>query len=328
MMIKLSICIPTYNRCNMLEQNLQRLLGQMTPNVEIVISDNASTDATSQMIKRLQAAGAAISYYQNAQNLGADRNYLLSVERAQGEFCWLMGSDDMPRIGAVQATLNLLDDEHDVYLFNRRDCRCDMEPITEKSWLPSVRKRTSFRLNPQTGDGDYLALPNSLGGVFSYLSSIVVRRDAWMKHPCKESFIGTAYSHVYVLLSVLRDGGALLYDPSALVDCRLNNDSFAASGVAKRILIDLNGYGRLRDEVMAGYPNWQEQINTLLIREYPARILARRRLDMNDAEWLEVVHALRGCHYPRRRILFAQLAGLLHAPLRRMIAVKRLLLHP
>ena len=50
--IILTVAIPTYNRCHLLCQSLESALGQLEDGVEILVSDNASTDETPKVMKK------------------------------------------------------------------------------------------------------------------------------------------------------------------------------------------------------------------------------------------------------------------------------------
>jgi abequosyltransferase len=93
----LTLAIPTYNR----EVELARLLTAIAPElahlaqVELLISDNASPDGTNALIHRLQSDGLRCTYLRNASNLDADPNFLQCYERAQGQYVWVFGDDDV-----------------------------------------------------------------------------------------------------------------------------------------------------------------------------------------------------------------------------------------
>ncbi|MDF2924159.1 MAG: hypothetical protein K0R57_3073 [Paenibacillaceae bacterium] len=92
----LSICIPTYNRSANLDLCLYSILSQLkqdTP-VEVVVSDNASTDNTAEVVRRYAADYPCLKYYRNSENIGADRNIYNIMRLARGTFIKLQGDDD------------------------------------------------------------------------------------------------------------------------------------------------------------------------------------------------------------------------------------------
>jgi FkbM family methyltransferase len=115
----LSICIPTYNRAHLLRSALHSLMDQVQQSgglVELVISDNDSTDDTYQIIEGAKQKGP-LRYHKNGENIGVIRNILKVVERAEGEFCWLLGDDEMLRPGAVAKVVETLKSHPDLDFF-------------------------------------------------------------------------------------------------------------------------------------------------------------------------------------------------------------------
>lgn len=83
----LSICIPTYNRAQYLKNTLESIVSQKefnSSNVEIVISDNASTDNTEKIVKEFIGKYENIFYYKNEINI-LDRNFPFVLSKAHGE---------------------------------------------------------------------------------------------------------------------------------------------------------------------------------------------------------------------------------------------------
>lgn len=82
----LSICIPTYNRCEYLKKSLESIIKQqpfIKGKIEVVISDNASTDNTEAVAEEYTAKYAHIKYFKNDENI-YDKNFPLVLSRASG----------------------------------------------------------------------------------------------------------------------------------------------------------------------------------------------------------------------------------------------------
>ena len=251
--LDISICIPTYNRKKYLKYTINSILSQIDlvniNKIEICISDNCSTDGTTEYIKDIQIKSPIkISYRSNATNIGADANFLNAVEMAQGKYCWLMGSDDAATPGSINKLLQEIETSNDIYLCNRIDCDSELVPIFNRYWLDRNIGETCFNLNDQDQFELYSKKANSIGAFFSYLSSIIFKRSKWTSIKINKIFIGTAYSHVYMLLSFIKSGCNLKYIPDHLVLCRGGNDSFLLpgnGGGVDRIILDINGYSLL-----------------------------------------------------------------------------------
>ncbi len=100
----LSICIPTYNRATHLEKILDNLMGEIRnvrDEVEICVSDNASTDPTEDVLKRASEK-IPLRYQKNEKNLGYDLNAINVTMMARGKFIWYTGDDDIFLEGSVE----------------------------------------------------------------------------------------------------------------------------------------------------------------------------------------------------------------------------------
>jgi glycosyltransferase involved in cell wall biosynthesis len=92
----LSICIPTYNRAPFLESllTLAAKSWDFSFPYEIVLSDNASTDATAEIVQRFIALGMPISYYRQEVNKSAGPNCMAAFHRARGRYVMFLADDD------------------------------------------------------------------------------------------------------------------------------------------------------------------------------------------------------------------------------------------
>ena len=107
--ILLSICIPTYNRSGLLRQSLEQLLPQTEaePEVEIICSDNASSDDTAGVLREVAARASQFRILMQPQNLGTERNIIELARQARGKYLWFIPDDDfimpdaLPRIVAL-----------------------------------------------------------------------------------------------------------------------------------------------------------------------------------------------------------------------------------
>jgi len=109
-MIKLSICIPTYNRDKYLQSNLISIFNQIDENdsVEIIVSNNCSSDNTSGVVEEFLSK-PNFRYFEQNENIGPTKNFLKLVkDYSNGEFCWIVGDDDFLLPNAVKNVLTIL----------------------------------------------------------------------------------------------------------------------------------------------------------------------------------------------------------------------------
>ena len=120
----LTIGILAYNRGKYINLSLDAIVGQMADNdpgeVEILISDNASTDNTEDLVKPYKKRyPKLITYYKNPENVFTDQHMDLVVQRARGKYVWLLGCEDIPKKGAIREILGKVsEDTYDNILLN------------------------------------------------------------------------------------------------------------------------------------------------------------------------------------------------------------------
>lgn len=113
--IKLSICIPTYNREAYLRNALEHCeTYNFSFPYEIVISDNASTDNTTQVVEEFIAKGLPIHYHRRAVNGGSGPNLACAFHHAVGEYSIYLADDDFLVPAGVEAAMTYLDANPDV----------------------------------------------------------------------------------------------------------------------------------------------------------------------------------------------------------------------
>jgi glycosyltransferase involved in cell wall biosynthesis len=97
----LCIAIPTYNRAAALDRQLEtisRTLAGHEASCQLVISDNASSDYTPEVVERWRshfvARGVPFDALRNARNMGPLPNIRQCIARADARFTWVVGDDD------------------------------------------------------------------------------------------------------------------------------------------------------------------------------------------------------------------------------------------
>ena len=270
MKYELSVCIPTYNRGQYIGETIESVISQVDDNnpVQIVISDNASQDNTKEIIENYQKQYSHIKYFCFDENMGADRNFLKSVSLANGRYCLICGSDDVLKNEALKIFMSSINDHQaDIYLYDRDECDINMKHLRERFWFKEkLSVNIPVKNSVIVSIADYFDQSASLGCVFSYLTSNLFKKEVWDSFSCCEKFIGSAYSHTFMLLSILKNGGSLVYENEKVVDCRVGNDSFLDNNESARFLLDFDGYLKLADRFFVGKEN--ENLKRVLKREH------------------------------------------------------------
>lgn len=89
-----SIGMPLYNESRFIEDSLKSILAQDYPQLEIIISDNASSDETLNICRRLIGDRSDVLIHKFDSNRGATENGLYVLKMAKGKyFMWVSGHD-------------------------------------------------------------------------------------------------------------------------------------------------------------------------------------------------------------------------------------------
>lgn len=189
----LSICIATFNRAEFIGATLEALAPQLDNEVEVVIVDGASDDATSEVVAAVRAAHPerVWRYIREASNSGVDADYDKAVSYADGHYCWLLPDDDLPRRTAVAEIKRALTDAPDVVVVNSRFMSPDLREV-----LDTPRLKVEGDQEFANGEiDDFITLT---AFYLTYIGGCVVRRAFWLTRE-RRSYYGTGFVHLGVI---------------------------------------------------------------------------------------------------------------------------------
>jgi glycosyltransferase involved in cell wall biosynthesis len=124
---RVSIGVPVYNGQKYIRYALDSLLAQTFGDLEIIVTDNCSTDPTPQIVQECAARDPRVIYVRNETNVGPALNYNRSIARARGEFFRWNNADDMVAPTFVQKCLDVLESDPTVILAYPRTMIIDSE---------------------------------------------------------------------------------------------------------------------------------------------------------------------------------------------------------
>ena len=216
--MNLSICIPTYNRCEYLKKNLILLISQirqygLNNRVQICISNNCSTDGTDQMIKLFVTENKDISiiYSCNKENLGADKNFIAVMKMAMFEYSILLGDDDYFKDGALKQIFDIIEPLRfvDIFLSNRTEILTDGTFFRDRKFLNC--ESCLFDFSNKQDINLYFHSVATLGGALCFISSVIYKTEIVVGDFDKR-FYGTQYAFLYYFWGKLLNGGKLKYN--------------------------------------------------------------------------------------------------------------------
>lgn len=267
-MTRLSICIPTFRRPDCLAHLLDSIVAQGRPDIEVVISDDASGDDTAAVAERYRGAIPKLIFVAQPQNIGLDKNFQAVVALASGDYAWLMGDDDQLEPGAVDAVLSALDRWPGVagLTLGSIDYDYDFADVVGYGALPETQRL-------EGAEALFTAIPEALG----FMSTMVVNAEMWGR-VCAEDPIEkfqNLYVQVYIAGRMAERFGGWGVVNTPCVGYRTSNDQFLSQlGWVDRLKVDVVAYEQLADAFFGAKPAARRTMRT---RIFNSHIIARLR---------------------------------------------------
>jgi glycosyltransferase involved in cell wall biosynthesis len=111
-----SVGLPVYNGERYLAEAIASILSQTFADLELIIADNASTDATGEICEHFASTDPRIRYLRSERNFGAAYNYNLTLEHARGHYFKWFAHDDVCRPDFIKVCVEALDADPDLVL--------------------------------------------------------------------------------------------------------------------------------------------------------------------------------------------------------------------
>jgi glycosyltransferase involved in cell wall biosynthesis len=221
-MKKLSICIPNYNRIEKLKRLIvncseQILKNDMTEKVEICINDDCSTEQPDDMVDSVRNSypEVEIKFFKNDMNMGMDYNFLQSVRISEGEFCWIIGNDDLPTENGIGLVMRKLEKYNNMDIFvgpfdsfgPDGDLRGTSIPI-----IVDTNEDIRFDTGVAAEVDAFIDSVNDCNAIFGFLSNVVFKKSRWIEHgDMFESKMNTIFIQMYMNLQTLKEGAKYIY---------------------------------------------------------------------------------------------------------------------
>lgn len=104
-----TVAIPVFNGEERISHAILSACRQTYSNLEILISDNCSTDNTENICASFKATDLRIKYYRQKQNIGSIENFHWLLSQATGDYFVLLSDDDQISTYFIQEALDILD---------------------------------------------------------------------------------------------------------------------------------------------------------------------------------------------------------------------------
>jgi abequosyltransferase len=133
---------------------------------------------------------------------------------------------------------------HDLYICEHTLCDKEMH---FKSDYPVLHPNQPFSANLADRDSreEWFKRAVSTEAFFSFMSSLIIRREKWLSGRLSEEFDGSCWGHVARFFKLIPDGFLVSYVAEVWLDQRGGNDSFRGSGIVKRYSLAIDGFDRI-----------------------------------------------------------------------------------
>jgi abequosyltransferase len=263
-MILLSICIPTYNRSPYLKRCLDAIFSQTRSDlpIEVVVSDNASTDDTAVVMDGFLQRDLPLRYLKNSTNQGPDKNVIKCYEEAIGTYVMVMGDDDILCASALEVMTPLLKScEYGVLYLNYYGFIKD--PTAERPGINFFRKNYIYQAEK---------ILKKVRGNLGFISAYVIRREL-IDNSLLITYDGTNLNHVPMILQAIRNSKLNLFIGDYLLGQQVAN-----SGGFKYFEVISRNYYKVLKESLKGSPKSMDWIcNEFISNVFPWAILQARR---------------------------------------------------
>lgn len=237
----LTIAIPTYNGAKTIRDMMDRLLEQYDPRVEILVSDNHSTDDTPAIIQHYMKEHPYIKYHRNGTNIGADANFLQCMRMANGRHIYLLSDDDILIENALKGILDYLEKYPDVGLLY-------LNSVAFHGHYTGVDNcmRLAYAVEPETDlyTSDKVIFMNCAARFWGFMSSFIISKEKFDAINNPEQYYGTYWiqSYIHILCcSKPTDKVGVIKRPSMAAGIYLdvnNFDSGLVNGTNYKKMVD------------------------------------------------------------------------------------------
>jgi len=265
----LTIAIPTFNRANFLDLCLMRIseeLSSLTEEeatlVNIFVSNNASTDDTTEVISKFELLlQHKINITLNKENIGADCNIAQCYELARTPYVWILGDDDVLLPGSLTMVLEVLINQNpDILYLNHYWFKSHYED--------RVRQNKSLSFFKSSNSLDFARKTNVM---LTFISGLVVRSGVGLEF--RKSLLASNLVQFSWILPLLRDGNCFVVIENELLAARGQN-----SGGYELVNVFANNLKKITNEILHENLKVAQVIqNGTIVKFFPSAIMMIRK---------------------------------------------------
>jgi glycosyltransferase involved in cell wall biosynthesis len=265
-MVKLlTIAVPTFNRANCLDLCLSQITSQLhecEAEVDLIISDNCSTDATQEIVSKYLSKYPDIKYIRNSENIGVDRNIIQCFKEADSKYVLVFGDDDVFHDHALSYILDIIRCEEFGSVF-----------LSVTAFSGEFKKE--YHISP--ANKGFVVYNNNQEYIYrvcidsTFISSNIINKSLLPKNINIESYCGTNLAQLAWTLPAYIHNQKHVYIERPIIAVKtFNSGGFKFFDVFVTNLITI--LSKYKDNGLCT-PLYDRIINKLLAQFYPGRIL-------------------------------------------------------
>lgn len=155
-----SVGVPVYNSESTLRDALESLLNQSYTKIQLVISDNFSTDATASICKEYEKKDNRVIFHQQNSNIGMTENFDFVLKNSTGDFFMWAAGDDVRSQNFVEVNLQ--------YLLGDPNCVASTSPNIHEGQTHETKNFVTYSLEGTrtVRFKSFFQLPGASHGIF------------------------------------------------------------------------------------------------------------------------------------------------------------------
>ena len=211
--MKLSICIPTYNRVELLKESINSILKSIefsNYEVEIIISDNCSIDNTNDYCLDLMNKYHFIKYFRNEENVN-ELNFYIAIQRSNADYVWLFSDDDLMNLNSINLVIESLNNNYNIVVANY--------DLYDNN-LSKIMKKNYFNLEQNKVITDRNKLLSEYNLKLGFISCVIFEKKSFLCMPIEvfDKYRPYGFPFVFGLYSSLDDNlNALIISEPLLI---------------------------------------------------------------------------------------------------------------
>ena len=214
----LGFCIPTYKRPNFLLNCVRSIIKEVRPyNLPIFIVDDSADDTNNNVLKLINDEYENVVVYKNHENIGIDRNILMSVDVCECEYAWVIGEDDLLVEGAVDKVLSIISQKNWHFIFSNYS-------YVSNDYHYVIKEKAI-----EIEDDIYLDAKDFLieySQSIAFIGACIINKDKWSK-VAKSGYVGTYFAHVSCIFESIFGGQVILICNSLVLNRAEGSDTFS-----------------------------------------------------------------------------------------------------